>query len=67
MQYYIQEWQEDSVSLITDDDYLAGLFESMDDAIEVYAYDCVIQPVYRERKTTSAETGQDNPDLDYIY
>ncbi len=67
MQYYIKEWQEDSASLITDDDYLVELFESIDDAIEAYAYDRVIQPVHRERNTASAETGRDNPDLDYIY
>jgi len=67
VQYYIKEWQEDSVSLITEDNYPVELFASIDDAIEAYACDCNIQPAHRDIYTPVVEMEQDTPDLDYIY
>lgn len=49
MQYYINEWSEQTASLITEGGYSLNTFESLADAIDACFYDCMVEPEYIER------------------
>lgn len=49
MQYYINEWSEQTVSLIAEDGYSLNTFENLADAIDVCFYHCMVESEYIER------------------
>lgn len=41
MQYYINEWPDQTASLIAEDGYSLDTFENLGDAIDADIYDCL--------------------------
>ncbi len=44
MQYYMNEWSEQTASLITEDGCSQNTFQSLVDAIDACFYDCMVEP-----------------------
>ncbi len=48
MQYYINEWSDQTASLITEDGYTLDTFINLDDAIDACVSDRMVYPEYIE-------------------
>ncbi len=48
MKYYIKEWSDHTATLIAEDGYALEIYDTVDEAVDVCLYDCMVEPDFIE-------------------